>query len=101
MTLAAHASHSPAADWRWLHSRRFDLFLIFGFLTLGMLVVGIIMRQPSLFLPILIADLWLLGYHHVISTYTRLCFDRESFNRSRLLIFGLLPVVAVATIALA
>jgi hypothetical protein len=49
----------------------------------------------------LILDLWFLGYHHVISTYTRLCFDRKSLAESRLLIFGLLPLVALVTLALA
>lgn len=101
MSLATQTSHAPAAEWRWLYSPRFDLFFIAGFLILAMLTVTVIMRQPSLFLPILIADLWLLGYHHVISTYTRLCFDKESFSRSRALIFALLPAVAAATIALA
>jgi len=101
MTLAAHTSQSPAAEWRWLYSPRFDLFFILGFLAIALLSVSTVMRHPWLFMPILLADLWLLGYHHVISTYTRLCFDRESFSRSRALIFALFPAVAVATIALA
>jgi hypothetical protein len=37
----------------------------------------------------------------VIATYTRLCFDKTSFADSRFLIFGLFPVVAIATLAVA
>ena len=58
------------------------------------------MLEPRLFVPILFVDLWLLGYHHVISTYTRLCFDRESFRSNRLLLIGLLPIVAAGVAAL-
>jgi hypothetical protein len=98
MSLAARAE--PLTEWRWLYSPRFDLFFILGFLTIAVTIVATVMRQPALFFPILLADLWLLGYHHVISTYTRLCFDRESFARWHSLMF-LLPVIALATIALA
>jgi hypothetical protein len=55
--------------------------------------------HPALFLPILVADLWLLGYHHVIATYTRLCFDAESFRTHRFLVVGL-PVLVLAAVAL-
>jgi hypothetical protein len=98
MSLAARAE--PLTEWRWLYSPRFDRFFILGFLTIAVTIVATVMRQPALFFPILLADLWLLGYHHVISTYTRLCFDRESFARWHSLMF-LLPVIALATIALA
>lgn len=99
MSLATQTHAS--ADWRWLYSPRFDLFFILGFMTIALLVVNVVVQQPSLFLPILLADLWLLGYHHVVSMYTRLCFDKESFQRSRVWLFVMLPMVALATIALA
>ncbi|MEO1747462.1 MAG: hypothetical protein AAFR27_02385, partial [Pseudomonadota bacterium] len=54
-----------------------------------------------LFYPILIIDLVFLGYHHVISTYTRICFDKSSFREHRFLVIGLLPMVVVATVAIA
>jgi hypothetical protein len=34
--------------------------------------------NPQYFLLILFIDLWLLGYHHVISTFTRIGFDKAS-----------------------
>ena len=99
MSIAARTDYTP--DWKWLYSPRFDLFFILGFLTLGMVTVAVIMRQPELFLPIVLIDLWVLGYHHVIATYTRLCFDRESFRTYYGYMLGLLPAVAIATVVFA
>ena len=42
--------------------------------------------EPYWFWPILFLDVWLLGYTHVVSTFTRLAFDRESFRQHRLLL---------------
>lgn len=89
------------SEWRWLHAPVFDTAFIAGFLLVGILSIVAIMHQPSLYYPILLADLWLLGYHHHCSTYTRMFFDRESFARSQFLIFGLLPMVAAGVAALA
>lgn len=99
MSIAVQSESS--ADWRWLYSRKFDLFFILGFLGIAMAIVALVIGHPALFIPILLADLWLLGYHHVISTYTRLCFDKESFRQHKSLIIGLLPAVAIGTLALA
>lgn len=99
MSLAVQSESS--ADWRWLYSQRFDLFFILGFLGIALAIVALVIGHTALFIPILLADLWLLGYHHVISTYTRLCFDKESFRQHKGLIFGLLPAVAIGTLALA
>ena len=88
-------------DYHWLRSPRFDLTFIFGLPLLATLTALVVVAKPSLFLPILIIDLWFLGYHHVISTYTRLCFDRKSFEASRPLLFVLLPAVALVTLAVA
>jgi hypothetical protein len=52
-----------------------------------------IIAKPALFYPILIVDLWLLGYHHVISTYTRLCFDKKSFAENRQLVLVAFPAI--------
>ena len=83
--------------WAWLCNPRFDLSFIEGIPALACLTGLIVIAQPHLFTPILIFDLWFLGYHHVISTYTRLCFDRKSLSEHWPLLAGLLPVVALAT----
>jgi hypothetical protein len=61
----------------------------------------VVIRQPKLFTPVLIFDLWFLGYHHVIATYTRLCFDRKSFSEHWSLLVVLLPAVAIGTLGVA
>jgi hypothetical protein len=57
--------------------------------------------DARLFAPILMLDLWLLGYHHVVATYTQLCFDRESAAKHKFLIYWLPFLVFGATLALA
>lgn len=88
-------------EWPWLRSAPFDLVFIVGILGISVVTGLVVAMHPDLFLPILIFDLWFLGYHHVIATYTRLCFDKESLRDSRFLIFGLLPLVAGITLAVA
>ena len=88
---------SPA----WLRGAGFDSALIFGGFALALLSGAAILYEPSWFYPILLLDLWVLGYHHVISTYTRLCFDRASYRERRWMIVHLVPVIAAITILLA
>lgn len=80
----------------WLLSARFDRHFIATTAVIAVLSGVAVAMRPGLFLPILMLDLWLLGYHHVVSTYTRLCFDGESFRQRRWMIFGLLPAVFAA-----
>ena len=85
----------------WLYGAGFDSAFILGGIALA-LVSGIaIVIEPSLFYPILLLDLWVLGYHHVIATFTQLCFDRARFEERRGLIVHLLPAVTVATLLVA
>jgi hypothetical protein len=95
------ASDARPLRWNWLRSAQFDLSLIVGLPALGIGTGLIVKAFPHLFVPILVLDLWFLGYHHVISTYTRLCFDRKSWESSRFLVFGLLPLVAMGTLLVA
>ena len=85
----------------WLRNARFDSAFILGGFALALLSGTVIVIEPSLFYPILLLDLWVLGYHHVIATFTRLCFDRASFEERRGLIVHLLPIVALTTILIA
>ena len=85
----------------WLRSAGFDGVLILGGPALALLAGTTILIEPSLFYPILVVDLWVLGYHHVIATFTRLCFDRASFEQRRWMIVHLVPIVAVVTAVVA
>ena len=69
--------------------------------ALALLSGLIVIARPDLFIYVLVADLWLLGYHHVISTFTRLAFDKNSFNENRALIVYLFPAVAAGVCLLA
>lgn len=81
----------------WLRDQRFDLIFIVGLTGLALAAGAAVLFEPRLLVPILLADLWLLGYHHVISTFTRLCFDKDSLRRYGFLVFGLPFVVAAAS----
>lgn len=48
----------------------------------------------------MLADLWGLGYHHVIATYTRLGFDRQSRREHRFLLYVLPALVLAGVLAL-
>lgn len=50
---------------------------------------------PQYFLLILLLDLWLLGYHHVISTFTRIGFDKSSVVEHWKLLFPLPVLVCI------
>jgi hypothetical protein len=79
----------------WLSTRRFDLIFVVATAAIG-LTAGIATSfSPTLFGALLFADLWLLGFHHVIATYTRLSFDSESFARYKPLLTWL-PLAVVA-----
>jgi hypothetical protein len=92
-------SFSPAPGW--LSGVRFDLLFVVGTAVLGLAAAVSTQIEPSLFAVILVADLWLLGYHHVIATFTRLTFDTESFRSYSWLVTKLPFAVAAVVLAMA
>ena len=86
---------------QWLDGRGFDTALIGGVLGMSMLTAAVMAFAPSLFTPILIADLWLLGYHHVIATFARVGFENDGFRRYRSLFTWVPVAIVLAVIALA
>ena len=83
----------------WLRNKPFDLAFIVGITLLALASGAAVTLDRHLLVPILLADLWLLGYHHVVSTFTRLCFDNHSLRRYRFLVFGLPLVIGAACLA--
>ena len=79
----------------WIRVRAFDFNFIVGIAVLALGSGFLVAYDPRLFGPILVADVWLLGYHHVIATYTRLGFDRASAREHRFLILWL-PLLSLA-----
>lgn len=98
MTMPALAAAAPR---RFVWNQAFDATLLIAPISLGLLAVAFVAADPSLFAAVLLADLWFLGYHHVISTYTRLGFSSRSLRRNRFLAVDLLLIIVLATLALA
>ena len=96
MSVAVIETQTARSDV-WLRGLAFDLSFILGIASLAIASGLAVAANPALFVPILIADLWLLGYHHVIATYTRLCFDAQSLRAHRFLVTGL-PVLVLAVV---
>lgn len=80
----------------------FDGWLVIGCTVLA-LFAGYFARafpnDADIFGAILAADVWLLGSHHVVATYTRLCFDKESFKENRFFVLGLPWLVFLGILA--
>jgi hypothetical protein len=92
---------APAAQRTFIKSESFDAMLLTLPLATGLAAVGAVLVDSRLFTVLLLADLWLLGYHHVVATYTRLAFTVDSLRRNRFMAVDLLVLVMVATLALA
>ncbi len=87
----------------WLSGIKFDSIFIFGVLAIALLSGLLVWNDPNLFGPVLFIDLWFLGYHHVISTYTKLGGTPEDRQENHFLIYKLpfLVIGAVGVLAYA
>lgn len=97
---AQPATLRPARVRGHIRSDAFDTTLLFAPAFTGIAAAAIAGANPLLFPALLFADLWLLGYHHVVATYTRLAFDLKSLRQNRTLAVYLLIAVLVGTVAL-
>ena len=94
-SLDAPQPHRNSAGW--IRGPAFDLTLILGVAGISLGAGLIIFQYPAAFPLLLTLDLWFLGYHHVVATFTRLTFDTESFREHRFLIIWV-PLILVAAI---
>ncbi|MBV9670265.1 MAG: hypothetical protein JOZ43_04845, partial [Acidobacteriales bacterium] len=85
----------------WLRSKRYDLALLLGTVLLAFSAGAAVSVRPALFVPILMADIILLGYHHVGSTFTRIAFDSESLGKYRAFLTWVPLLIAAVVGALA
>ena len=90
------AMAAGGTQWRWLRGARFDLWFVVGIFVAAVGTAAVVVANPAMFPAVLAFDLWILGYHHVISTYTRLCFDRASFAQHRDPLLTTLPLLVIA-----
>ena len=95
------ASQSMVLPVGWLRGPTFDLGFVLGTAAVALIATVVAMVDINrFFVPVLMLDIWLLGAHHVVATYTRLCFDRESFRQHRFLVLGLPVIVFGGTLAM-
>lgn len=95
-TETARANAPTLADSGWLRDSQFDVLFIAGLALLGIGAALFVAVDPVLLFPIVFAaDLWLLGYHHVISTFTRLAMDPDVRKDHPILLY-VMPFVVFA-----
>ena len=105
MATEASPNTSPIAEIRapapagWLRSPSFDFVFVGGAVLAALLATLTVVVEPRLFPLVLVIDMWLLGFHHVVSTFTRLTFDSESFCNHRFLVLGL-PWIVLAGVGI-
>ena len=92
------ALNRPRAGW--LRGVTFDSTYILGIASVAVASGWVVVSNPSLFGKVFLLNAWLLGYHHVISTFTRLTFDRDSLNEHRFLVTWL-PLIVLTAVVLA
>lgn len=81
----------------WLRGVTFDSTYILGIAALAIACGWVAASNPSLFPLLFVLNAWLLGYHHVASTFTRLTFDSTSFKEYRFLVTWL-PLIVLAAV---
>lgn len=87
-----------------LYRPAFDTGLVIGLPVFALLSMLLVLAKPEWRGLVIALDLWLLGYHHVIATFTRTAMDRDNLRRYwllnsmlPLLIFALLFAVGVSS----
>ena len=94
--VSVHAAHRAS-----IKSESFDHVLLLLPLATGFAAAAASLASPGLFGVLLLADLWLLGYHHVVAAYQRLASNAEALGRNRFLACDLLLLLTAATVGLA
>ena len=88
----------PSKQLGLLSGPGYDATLIGGTVFLALAAWGAVHWNQDWFWPILVLNLWLLGYHHVIATYTRLIPDLPTVREHRFLIF-VLPLLVFGVVS--
>ena len=99
MAIAAENAR-PRTVAGWLDRPSFDTALIVGTVVLAVAAGTTAWVVPALFVPLLLADLWGLGFQHVIATFTRLCCGPADRRAHRFLLYGLPPLVIAGVVSM-
>ena len=95
MTRAVLVGRAATPASGWLGGGLFDAGVLLGIPTLAILSGALALSDRRFLLPVLIADLWLVGHRHVVESLADLRASRGQSPRSRLVAGGL-PILLVA-----
>jgi hypothetical protein len=90
---------SPSINSGYLRSPVFDISFIAVIPIVAFFAGALSHVDDNIFDLLLYLNLWILGYHHVISTYTRLAFDRDALEDHRFLIYYL-PIFVILAVGI-
>lgn len=83
-----------------LYTPTFDFVFIVGVFALTVLLGGIALASVSAAICVAYFNFWLLAPAHVVSTFTRIAFDRTQIKRHWFLLFALPLLVLISTASL-
>ena len=92
--------NTPRLGISWFRNSAFDLMLTFGVLAIALVFGWIRLLSETYFHWILFIDIWFLDHPHLAAMYTRLVFDRSSFERYKFLMIELPPMILIGTAAI-
>lgn len=75
----------------------YDSVFIFGVVAVALFSGALVLWNPELFFPVVLVDLWLLGYHHVITTFTKLAGTKKDRQENWFLIY-VLPFIVLGAV---
>lgn len=94
----------PIKNWHmksgYLNGVVYDHVLVFGVMLLAVISGLTVLWKPELFPIVFFADLWFLGYHHVIATFTKLAGISQDRKDNKFLIYYLPFIVLAGVVAL-
>src|SRR6185503_15933983 len=94
-------NRSAAVAWNpnhWLKNAPFDLTLILLVCVFALGSGALVVFFPQTFFVVLMIDIWFLSSPHVIATFSRIAFDKESFKQNQFLVIWLPLIVIACTI---
>lgn len=98
MNSTAAATKPMRISAGYLDGTTYDNTLIWGVMFLALASGVFVLWKPGMFTSVLVADLWLLGYHHVIATYTKLAATKQDRKENQFLIY-VLPLLVLASVS--
>lgn len=102
--MTAQTTTSAFQGWHvragWLHSPLYDSILLFGVLGIALGAGAVVTNHPNLFMLLFLADLWLLGYHHVVATFSKLAGTPQDRKENSFLIYIAPALVLGAVVAM-